>query len=220
MARVLLVTTGVMEERALGKCLHRLFPDHEFVSRPHLDGFTSARVPPPPHPRVPSNLEKFAKTLIGIFDPGNRRDRPRPDLVIAVEDVELTNMDAPASVTAALRETLQLQLAKWPANAQTLDRLREELQSKVSFHLMAPMTEAYFFADAAAFARAAAPAPGRPNRFDTDTDVETFAVDDPDYLDPPPDPASRWCTATGRQGHPKRYLMYLTEPNQCWRPVP
>src|SRR4029079_18822145 len=154
---------------------------HDFVSRPHLDGFTSARLPPtPPLARVPLNLDKLAATLIGVFDPGNRRDRPRPDFAVAVEDVELANADDPARITAALRETLSRRLAALPANAATLDRLREELQGKVSFHLMSPMTEAYFFADAAAFARATAPAPCRPNRFDSNTDVEAFTVDDRD----------------------------------------
>lgn len=129
MVRVQLVTTGVMEERALGKSLRRLFPGHEFVSPPHLDGFTSARLPPtPPLARVPLNLDKLAGTLIGLF-----------------------------------------------------------------------------------FVRATAPAPSRPSRFDSSTDVEAFAVDDPDYLEPAADPKSRWCTKTERQGHPKRYLIYLTE---------
>lgn len=211
MARVQLITTGVMEERALGKSLRRLFPEHEFVSRPHLDGFTSHQLPPPPLPSpVPTNLYKLAGALIGVFDPGNRRDRPRPDFVVAVDDVELANADDPARITASLRETLERRLAAWPANARTLARLREDLQSKVSFHLMAPMTEAYFFADAAALGRATAPAPDRASRFDPQTDVEAFEIDDPDYLDPPADPASRWCTAQDRQGHPKRYLIYLT----------
>jgi hypothetical protein len=220
MARVQLITTGVMEERALGTSLRMGFPDHDFVSRPHLDGFTSARLPPtPPLSRVPLNLDKLAAMLIGVFDPGNRRDRPRPDFVVAVEDVELANADDPARITAALRETLSRRLDAWPANGGMLDRLREEVQSKVSFHLMAPMTEAYFFADAVAFARATAPASFRPNRFHPSIDVEAFTVDDPDYLDAPADPSSRWCTDTGRQGHPKRYLMYLTEGSAggCYR---
>lgn len=157
------------------------------------------------------NLEKFVAKLIGTFDPGNRRDRSRPDFVIAVEDVELANADDPARITASLRDSLQRRLDAWPAKDRAHDRLREDLQHKVSFHLMAPMTESYFFADSASFTRATAPAPSRPNRFDPNTDVEAFAVDDPDYLDPPPESTSRWCTATERQGHPKRYLIYLTE---------
>ena len=125
--------------------------------------------------------------------------------------MELANADDPARITAALRESVRRKLDAWPANAATLGRLREDLQHKVSFHLMAPMTEAYFFADPSALARAIAPLPARPSRFDPETDVEAFTVDDPDYLGPPTDPTSRWRTATGRQGHPKRYLAYLTD---------
>jgi hypothetical protein len=213
MARVQLITTGVMEERALGASLQRLFPDHEFVSKPHLDGFTSAPLPPQPHPRAPLNLDKFAATLIGTFDPGNRRDRPRPDFVIGIDDVELCNADDPGRITAALRQTLERRLAEWPGNARSIERLRHELAARVSFHVMAPMTEAYFFADASALARSTAPALDRPNHFDLETcDVEAFEVLDPDYLDAPIDPGCRWRRPGLRQGHPKRYLAYLTDP--------
>jgi hypothetical protein len=162
MARVQLITTGEMEQRALGRSLHRLFPDHKFVSAARLDGFTSAPLPPaPPLPAgVQLNLDKFVANLIGAFAPGNRRDRDRPDFVVAVEDVELVNADDPARITASLREALQRRLDAWLANARALDRLREDLQSKVSFHLMAPMTEAYFFADSEARLASRHPTPG------------------------------------------------------------
>ncbi|MFO7561917.1 MAG: hypothetical protein R6X02_04695 [Enhygromyxa sp.] len=213
MALVQLITTGVMEERALGASLRRLFPDHEFICKPHLDGFTSAPLPPQPHPRAPLNLDKFAKTLIGVFDPGNRRDRPRPDFLIGIDDVELCNADDPSRITASLRQILERRLAEWPGNARSVDRLRDDLLEKVSFHVMAPMTEAYFFADATALSRSTAPALDRPNRFDLAAcDVESFEVLDPDYLDAPPDPTCRWRRSGPRQGHPKRYLSYLTDP--------
>src|SRR5690606_38340196 len=213
MALVQLITTGVMEERALGRSLQRLFPDHEFISKPHLDGFTSAPLPPQPHPRVPANLDRFAATLIGVFDPGNRRDRPRPDFLLGIDDVELFNVDDPGRIMTALRQTLERRLAEWPGNARSIDRLRLELREKVSFHVMAPMTEAYFFADPAALDRSTAPAPDRANRFNLATcDVEAFEIDDPDYLDATTDPACRWRKAGPRQGHPKLYLCYLTDP--------
>lgn len=215
MALVQLITTGVMEERALGASLKRLFPDHQFISKPHLDGFTSARLPPQPHPRAPLNLDKFAASLIGVFDPGNRRDRPRPDFLIGIDDVELFNADDPARITAALRQTLERRLAEWPGNARSIDRLRDELREKVSFHVMAPMTEAYFFADPAALDRSTAPALDRANLFDLETrDVESFEVTDPDYLDAPVVRDCRWRKPGPRRGHPKRYLCYLTDPPQ------
>jgi hypothetical protein len=216
MARVRLITTGRMEKEALGVSLSRLFPGHEFECKEHVDGFTSARLPPESSPTsTPLNLDKFAATLIAVFDPGNRRDRPRPDFVIGVEDVELCNADEPARITGALRRTLERRLAEWPGGSRTVEGLREALETKVSFHLMSPMTEALFFADTAALARATAPGLDRPNRFDpTACDVESFEILDPDYLETPADPAGRcrWRTPDGRQGHPKRYLIYLTDP--------
>lgn len=216
MARVRLITTGRMEKQALGVSLSRLFPGHEFECKEHVDGFTSARLPPAlPTTRTPLNLDKFAATLIAVFDPGNRRDRPRPDFVIGVEDVELCNADDPARITSALRQTLERRLEEWPGGSRTVEGLREALETRVSFHLMSPMTEALFFADAAALARATAPMVDRPNRFDLTTcDVESFEVLDPDYLETLCDPAGRcrWRTPEGRQGHPKRYLIYLTDP--------
>lgn len=214
MARVLLITTGSMEELALGRSLQPLFPSHEFVSKPHIDGFTSAPLPPQiDDARAPLNLSKFAATLIGIFDPGNRRDRPRPDFVLAVEDVELCNADDPHRITTSLRQTLEQRLAAWPGGSRTVDKLRSDLLEKVSFHLMAPMTEALFFADEAAFDRSTAPGPDRSNRFDAgECDVEAFSVADPEYLDPPIDRGCRWRKYAERQGHPKAYLSYLTDP--------
>lgn len=127
MARILLVTAGVMEERALGRSSSRLYPDHEFVSRTRLDGFTSAKLPSqPPLPKGDqSNLDEFAGNLIGVFDPGNRRDRSRPDFVVAVEDVELHNADDPRRITASLRDSLMNRLARWPAKDNAFDRLAD-----------------------------------------------------------------------------------------------
>jgi hypothetical protein len=214
MARILLITTGSMEERALGRSLQRLFPDHEFVSKPRIDGFTSAPLPPQlSDTTAPLNLSKFAATLIGTFDPGNRRDRPRPDFVLAIEDVELCNADDPQRITTSLRQTLEQRLADWPGGSRTVDKLRRDLLDKVSFHLMAPMTEALFFADEAALARATAPGPDRTNCFDAgECDVEAFSVADPDYLDAPVDRRCGWRKYAERAGHPKAYLSYLTDP--------
>lgn len=216
MARVQLITTGVMEERALGKCLQRCFPDHEFVARPRLDGFTSAKLPPDlasmsPTQRLLLNIHKFARALIGTFAPGGREDRQRPDFVLAVEDLELLNADAPERVTRTVRDSVAHNLENWPLAGPTRARLRAALQERCSFHLMAPMTEAYFFADPAALATATAPALDHPNNFaPSSCDIEAFAVDDPAYLTPLSVPPLRWQTENRRQ-HPKHYLEYLTD---------
>ncbi len=108
MARVVLITTGAMEELAFPRSLARLFPEHEFVARPRLDGFTSAPLPPDyaqlREKRKLLNIEKFAKTLIGQVA-GGRRDEPKADYVIGIEDMELCNAATPENITGAIQST-------------------------------------------------------------------------------------------------------------------
>ncbi|MFV8754519.1 hypothetical protein ACNOYE_28555 [Nannocystaceae bacterium ST9] len=218
MARVVLITTGSMEELAFPRSLARLFPEHEFIARPRLDGFTSFTLPPDyaalRDERPLLNIEKFAKTLIGQIA-GGRRDEPRVDYVVALEDMELRNSAAPERITRALRDAVARNLEGW-GDGSTPRRLGDALRARCSFHLMAPMTEAYFFADPTAFARATAPGPHHPCCFDPGVrDVEDFHVEDPRYLEVPavPKPARKrhdW-RCEDRQGHPKRYLEYLTD---------
>lgn len=214
MARVVLFTTGRMEELALGASLKRLFPAHDFVAKPRLDGFTCNRLPPDfaalsATQRMLLNIDKFAKSLIGVFAPGGRKDRPPADHVLAVEDVELVNADAPENITRTVREAIERNLAGWGMSQGPADRVRDALQKSCSFHLMAPMTEAYFFADPGAFGRATAGGPCHPNRFERARDVEDFEVADESYLaeGTPVD----WRTS-GRERHPKQYVRYLTDP--------
>lgn len=220
MARIVLLTTGAMEEKAFAASLRRLFPDHEFVSKPRFDGFTSAPLPPDydalRERRPLLNLEKFAREIIGCFAPGGRIDRPRPDYVLALEDVELPNQAAPGNITCALRDAVMYNLDAWRMDGAKAERTREDLRTRCSFHLMAPMTEAYFFADPAAFVRATAPGPHRPCRLDAMTcDIEAFQVDDTDYVTAPsvpkPDRMRHDWRVDERHRHPKHYLGYLTD---------
>lgn len=219
MARVVLLTTGVMEELAFHRSLSRHFPDHEFIGKPRLDGFTSAALPPDPAELAGKrglllNIQKFAARLIGFFAPGAREDRPRPDFVIGLEDVELVNAAAPQHITAALHDAIQRGLVAWGLDGAASGRVREALRARCSFHLMAPMTESYFFADPGALARATSPSAALRCSFDAAIcDVEAFTVDDPVYLSAPvPAVPERhdWRTANRRE-HPKHYLAYLTD---------
>ena len=219
MARVALITTGAMEELALQKSLERMFPEHEFIAPKRLDGFTSSRLPPDyaslRQRRPLLNIEKFAKTLIGRIA-GGRRDEPRADFVIGIEDMELCNADCPANITGALRDAVAQNLEQW-ADGPKRERLRLALGERCSFHLMTPMTEAYFFADPDALARATGPGLDHPNLFDPSScDIEGFHVEDTVYLDTPTVPKAHrerhdW-RVENRQGHPKSYLAYLTDP--------
>ncbi len=216
MARVMLITTGLMEELAFPRSLARLFPGHEFITRPHMDSFTSAALPPDyaalREKRLLLNLEKFAKTLIGQVA-GGRRDEPRADYVVALEDMELRNAEAPEAIIHALRDAVTHNL--W-GDGSTPKRQRDALRTRCSFHLMAPMTEAYFFADPAALARATGPGPDHPCRFDPSArDIEDFHVVDEPYLAAPVVAKAErerhdW-RSEDRVRHPKRYVEYLTD---------
>lgn len=218
MARVLLVVTGKMEAQVLHTSLARIFPDHEFHVAPRIDGFTSTPLPPPPTPlsqRHRTRLASFAASLVGRVR-GARKDAVvHADFVIGLDDLELCNAAQPANVTAALRGAIADALASCEGASQA--RLTAQLQERCSFHLLAPMTEAYFFADAVALARATAPGPHRVNRFDPGAcDVEQFCVSDVDYESAATVAKSArgpndW-RCEGRERHPKHYLEYLTDP--------
>lgn len=219
MKRVALLVTGKTEE-ALHQSLKRLFPDVEFVMRPRRDGFTSGPLPPTPllhtlgtAPR-PTDVERLAEALIAEVEPG-RRDQKPPDLVVLVDDLELENQDWPERAIEHVRTAVRTHLEQhpWPS-ATSRERAYERVRERCSFHLFAPMVEAYFFREPAALARAGAT---RASRFDASAaDVEIrFEVNDPDFLAPPDrsreEKLPPWATAN-RARHPKHYLQFLCDP--------
>jgi hypothetical protein len=150
-----------MEHAALGPALAQLFPEDVFVVRPperHLDGFTSRDVAPlaaaPPGP-IPSNLEELAAELVNAILPG-RRDQ-RIDFPYVVEDLELCNQGQPDLVLHLFRDAVDSYISRtWP---QQSGPEYAQVRERCSFHVFPPMTEAYFFGDAAALRRAGAQDP-------------------------------------------------------------
>jgi hypothetical protein len=218
--RVALLVTGKTEE-VLDQALQEVFPEVEFVMRPRRDGFTSQplRSPPLLHalgtaPR-PTDVERLASALVAEVEPG-RRDQTPPDLVVLVDDLELVNQAWPGRAIEHVRTAVEKHLAQhpWPS-ASSRDRAYERVRERCSFHLLAPMVEAYFFREPAALLRAGAK---RASRFDAAAaDVEaSFLVDDPDFLGVPDRPAREklppWATPDRKQ-HPKRYLQFLCDPS-------
>lgn len=219
MKRVALLVTGKTEE-ALHHSLERVFPEVEFVMLPRRDSFTSGPLPPTPlflqrdrAPR-PTDVERLAETLVAEVEPG-RRDQKPPDLVVLVDDLELANQEWPERAVEHVRAAVEKHLEKhpWPS-AAARDRAHERVRERCSFHLLAPMVEAYFFREPAALARAGAK---RASLFDASAaDVETgFEVNDPDFLAakdrPARDKLPPWATPD-RKRHPKRYLQFLCDP--------
>ena len=212
MKQVVLITTGRCEQLALGDSLKRYFPDATFIAPEPRDSFTSTRVrltaAPPPRPGGPlAVVDRLAQAMVAMTDPG--RNGVPPDLVIAVDDVELVNLDQLEVVTSTLRNAVKrhLDTYAWPS-ARRREQAAERIREHCSFHLMCPMVEAYFFGEPAALTRAGAK---RASTVDAMAhDVEDFVTDEAPFLTAP-DGTKHWAT-TDRKKHPKRYLQYLIDP--------
>ncbi len=211
MAVVALIPTGAMEHRCLHLALRRVFPDHHFMPIPpeqHLDGFTShdvaslAEMKPGP---VPSNLTELAAQLVNSIFPG--RKGQKIDFAYVVEDLELCNQHQPDRVLSCFRDAVRSYIEEtWPQ--QTAARYKE-VRERCSFHLFRPMTEAYFFGEAAALSRANVI---RLPQLPTDLDLEQFRTTDQVYLGLPQG-TKPLADMPERELHPKSYLRYLCNPS-------
>jgi len=206
MTRVALIVTGRLEELALADSLNRVFPDTTFYVEKKLDCFTSSRVRDLGATRTPSLADKLAQSLVATVDPG--RDGHPADLVLVVEDLEVANLDQPDVVVDVLRNAVARHIdAHWPSQARR-ERAHRRLRERASFHLLCPMTEAYFFGDRATLAAAGVTAQPR---LEPDVDLESFSVVDTTYLSEPRG-TKTWATENRRR-HPKHYLQFLLEPD-------
>lgn len=210
MAQVSLIVTGRLEQLALAQSLAQIFPLDDFVARPRVDGITSSVMPVRPiasNGRV-SYVDEFAAKLVGEAFPGRDKSGPAPDLVVAVDDLELVNSAQPAVVTRTLAQAVDDHIEAQFPSAATRKRARDTVRTRCSFHLFAPMMEAYFFAEPAALDRAGRM---RVSQFAPTTDVEHFAVNDPVYQQPPDTKPKHDWRKPDRARHPKRYLKFLTD---------
>jgi hypothetical protein len=152
---------------------------------------------------------------------GDRR-REAADLVLVVEDVELKNQHQPERVVSILRKAVEKHLEELDRTGSH-ERTRAALRDKVSFHLVAPMIEAWLFADPQALVRAGVSAE-TPVYFSEETDPEAFKTEDGAYLaateaDCPALAAlpakkkkayrPKWLGSMPRERHPKGYLQWL-----------
>jgi hypothetical protein len=210
MSRVQLIVTGELERVALAASLRHAFPEDEldFLPPQKVQDFTSSRLGSHPG-RVPgqkTRAQAMAQAIVSAFAPG-RFLNAIPDLVLAVDDLELVNVDQPHVVTAYLAREIELTIKDRQFLRSDETRVRELLRRRASFHLFVPMPEAYFYAEPAALARAGAKAE---SRFDVALcDTEVFVVDDPAYRE--------WLEkvaplAVEPHRHPKQYLRYLCDP--------
>lgn len=111
MTRVQIIVTGDMELVALATSLRHAFPDHEldFFETLKVPDFTSSRLGNHPG-RVPgqkTRAQPMAQALVSALAPG-RFLNEIPDLVLAVDDLELANVDQPHVVTTYLAREIEL----------------------------------------------------------------------------------------------------------------
>ena len=210
MAVIALIPTGKLEHAALGAALEKLFPGHTFVTRPSespLDGFTSRDVAPLVAAQagpIPTSLEELAAELVNAIFPGRRGERI--DFAYVVEDLELFNQHQPQLVLNLFRGAVDSYIKQaWP---QQSDSRYAAVRDRCSFHLFRPMTEAYFFGDYNALARAKTV---RSAQLPPNLDLEQFRTVDQEFLDLPAG-TNRICDMPNREVHPKWYLHYLCDP--------
>lgn len=222
--KVALLPTGRTEWHGLSVALHRLFPEHEFYALPEpevfrstgpFDGITSSTLTARHEGEY---LPEAATLLIGRAAQealGDRRRKPA-DAVVVLDDLELANRTQPDRVMRVLRRATEQHLADLhdPRN-----RTAAALRDRVSFHLIVPMIEAWFFGDPAALRIAGVPAGRAPVL--SGSSLEDFYAPDLFYEVATEADCPRWIErgrkkadrpkwiGAERWHHPKGYLQWL-----------
>jgi hypothetical protein len=207
-----LIVTGDCEREGLAGSLERLFPGEQFEVAQQKNSLSSGDLAFGTTPGIRSKADEFAAALVAESDSSHY------DFVIGVDDVEIPNAQHPDRIVTMLVEAVRRHVTAHFAHERDRSKTYERLRERVSFHLLAPMVEAYFFADPAALVKAGAV---RPSQFRAgQVDVEQFVVEDPDYLRVPypataPKEARKksWARPEHRERHPKAYLKFLCEPD-------
>ncbi len=213
MFRIQLIVTGDAEEAGLCESLLRCFPDRrngrkvDWLAPRKISGVTTHRLRSGDKPSEP--MRKLAKAL--LIEARRGKTGISPDLVIAVDDVELHNDGQEQIIVEHLRSALKCVLEEqkddtWRLEAQIL------LRQKCSFHLLCPMVESYFFRDPDALVVAGVPKSEKPQL--VHLDVEKFVTNDSSFL---PE-----CVVENKrraehlpwwrhERHPKHYLEHLVK---------
>jgi len=183
--RIRLVVTGDLERKALVRSLRQHFPQEDLHGTPvtwlpprKTNGVTTHRLranASPSNPMCTLARAVLAEALDGA-------DGKPADLVVAIDDLELHNVDQPAVVcqhfVAATHQELERRLRGLLSGEQ--DAARARVRERCSFHLLSPMIESTFFGEKAALVRAGC-APTVSPALRT-TDWEDFWCTDPSFL--------------------------------------
>ncbi len=162
--RVALLPTGRTEWHGLAIALQRLFRAHEFYALPEptvfhsmrgpFNGFTSSTLTER-HER--EYLPESALELVGLAARealGDGAHREAADDVVVIDDLELANRHQPDRAVRVFRRAVEHHLEGLQG---TRKRTETALRERVSFHLVVPMIEAWFFGDPQALRRAGVP---------------------------------------------------------------
>ena len=194
------IVTGDLERLSIHKSLGNIFPECKFLVPTKTDSITSNSLPDPKTSDYRENCQELAKTAITAMED---KSGDRPDMVLIVEDLELCNLDQPQIVIQwvcrSIREVLETEYSSQHHRERAAQRIRET----VSFHLLSPMVEAYFFADRNSLTLAQVPDPCDLHL--VSDDLEAFETNHPGYLQSEP---RRAVDQPGR--HPKNFIRYLS----------
>lgn len=199
--RVALITTGKTELRGLPSALSSLFPDHEFIGcedvpgRP-FRGFTSGRLPPPPE-GVPAEVGRLISAAAALVDPDLVTGF---DIVFMVDDLELVNRDQPSVVVDVVRAAAFRHLGMFSTKPIRQSALTLALRTKVSFHIVRPMIESWFFGAPSALSRLGVPATPYHLR---GGDHEDFETTDRRYIAEEQAACPGWLRSRDRGNRPK-----------------
>lgn len=221
--RVCLITTGDMEFKGLGCSLHRLFPNHDFITERYspdkapFHGFTASLVQPLALNDPPGKAAALLRAALGtLMSPDEAT--PAADLAVILEDLELVNRGNEDVLIEHVRESARRTALSNVNPARIAGLLREH----VSFHLAVPMTESWFFGDLVAL-QTEVPSTSWPPLLIAGQDPEDFRTTDPNYLADNGSACSAllakaaggstkkrpdWVTDR-RDEHPKRYIQWL-----------
>jgi hypothetical protein len=241
--RVAILVTGQTEWLGLGEdvqrekstqagAFKRLFPNHDFYVLPSRDEVRSAAGGFPCAGFTSSPLSEKHE---GEFSPENAADlvsraaravlgdrrASAADLVVIIDDLELANAHQADRVARVFRNAVIRHIGN--LNEPIASRTRDAFRTRVSFHLLAPMVEALFFADPNALEQAGVKTECRVT-FAPDCDPENFQTHDEAYLKEETSichcllnlPTARhrnlkpkWFNQALRARHPKGYLQWL-----------
>jgi hypothetical protein len=148
--RIRFVVTGDLERKAMAPSISGQFPETTSDGipvtwlRPQMvPGATTHRLVALQRPSGPMNA--LARRVLAEVAEGE--DGTPADLIIAIDDLELHNLDQASIVSDHFRRAMDCQIERRQLSQAAEERLRVRIRERCRFHLLCPMVEAYFFGD-------------------------------------------------------------------------